>query len=238
MKDTLLCLIIRFKNILTRLDTHGLCFFISFYLFVYFLLTDDPNSRVWGSLRNGVFEGVIESDYDGTYYVERAHKYFPNHNSTKSGFHSLIYHDRHVEDPYSPMRQGHKSGCGATDDVAAWMDNVQNSADLEEERQEAARRFQQTPAHLRSQYKYKQWLDSNDQYKTVEEGVYNLIEDYHNKYSEEANRRGKRAAGIAVGEDNKGTCSLSIQTDPMLWHHIFKQVRGYDCTSITGCYRF
>ncbi|XP_064086385.1 disintegrin and metalloproteinase domain-containing protein 10-like isoform X1 [Macrobrachium nipponense] len=191
-------------------------------------LADDPNSRVWGSIRDGVFEGVIESDHDGTYYVERAHKYFKGHNATRSGFHSLIYHDRHVEDPYARLRTGHKSGCGVTDDVAAWMDSVQNSADPKEEMEEAARRFLQTPAHLRSQYKYKQWLDSNDEYKTAEEhdfgSAFHLMEDYHNKYSEEANQhRSKRAIGLGVGEDNKGTCSLSIQTDPMLWHHIYKQ---------------
>lgn len=190
-------------------------------------LADDPDSRVWGSIRGGVFEGVIESERDGTYYVERAHKYFQGHNSTKSGFHSLIYHDRHVEDPYVNLRAGHKSGCGATEDVAAWMDNIQNSADLEEEKLEATKLYLQTPAHLRSQYKYKQWLDSNEEYKTAQESGYqivdDIVEDYHNKYSEEANKRSRRAAGPGVGEDNKGTCSLSIQTDPMLWHHIFKQ---------------
>lgn len=192
-------------------------------------LQNDPGSKVWGSIRDGVFEGVIASERDGTFYVEHAHKYFPRHNSTHAGFHSVIYHNDHVDDPYTKVREGHTSGCGATDDVAAWMDSVQNSADLEEEKEAAARRYLEMPAHLRSQYKYKKWLDTQDKYRTVQEesgfhGIYDsILDDYHNKYSEEVNLRHKRAVGIGVGEDNKGTCSLSIQTDPMLWHHIYKQ---------------
>lgn len=189
----------------------------------------DPGSKVWGSVRGGVFEGVIDSGRDGVYYVERANKYFPRHNATSSGFHSLIYHDNHVEDPYARVRSGHSSGCGITDDVAAWMDRVQNSADPVEEKEEASKQYQQTPAHLLSQYKYKKWLDSHDNYKTSgeEDGISDfyetILDDYHNKYSAQANSRTKRAVGMGVGEDNKGTCSLSIQTDPMLWHHIYKQ---------------
>ena len=48
---------------------------------------------------------------------------------------------------------------------------------------------------------------------------------YHDKYSAKANkRRHKRGVIKAVGEDNKGTCVLSIQTDPMLWEHIRRRV--------------
>ena len=58
-------------------------------------------------MRNGVFDGVIQSERDGTFYCERANKYFPRHNATHSGFHSVIYHDNHVEDPYAHLREGH-----------------------------------------------------------------------------------------------------------------------------------
>lgn len=196
-------------------------------------------------MRDGVFEGVVHSERDGTYYVERAHKYFPGHNATLKGFHSVIYHDRHVGDPYQKLRQGHTSGCGVTEDIAAWMDAIQNSADPEEERREEEEREAEEARRsgTTNQLKYKKWLEEHEEYREEDEeeldepGMYDApSEDYHHhhhahgKYSEEANsawphRRRKRAIGIGDGADNKGTCSLSIQTDPMLWHHIYKQVR-------------
>ncbi|RXG70383.1 Disintegrin and metalloproteinase domain-containing protein 10 [Armadillidium vulgare] len=88
-------------------------------------LADEHNSRVWGNVRGGVFDGVIESGRDGVFYVEHAHKYFPRHNSTEAGFHSVIYHDDNVHDPYSHLRRGHATGCGMTDEIEGWMENVQ-----------------------------------------------------------------------------------------------------------------
>lgn len=47
----------------------------------------------------------------------------------------------------------------------------------------------------------------------------------HNKYSREANTehsRSKRAT--RPKEENKNTCSLFIQTDPLIWRHITEQV--------------
>ena len=49
----------------------------------------------------------------------------------------------------------------------------------------------------------------------------------HNKYSREANignSRSKRAT--RPKEENKNTCSLFIQTDPLIWRHITEQVGG------------
>jgi disintegrin and metalloproteinase domain-containing protein 10 len=50
----------------------------------------------------------------------------------------------------------------------------------------------------------------------------------HNKYSREvnegsSNHRSKRAT--KPKEENKNTCSLFIQTDPLIWRHISEQVR-------------
>lgn len=47
------------------------------------------------------------------------------------------------------------------------------------------------------------------------------------KYSREANEQGYSRAKRATRpkEDNKNTCSLFIQTDPLIWRHIFEQVR-------------
>lgn len=52
------------------------------------------------------------------------------------------------------------------------------------------------------------------------------------KYSEEANlgHRSKRAT--RPKEENKNTCSLFIQTDPLIWRHITEQVSNINCLTI------
>jgi disintegrin and metalloproteinase domain-containing protein 10 len=49
------------------------------------------------------------SPHTGAYYVEKAHRYFPNVTITdppEVTFHSVIYHDRDVNDPYHHRRTG------------------------------------------------------------------------------------------------------------------------------------
>lgn len=69
------------------------------------IFVGEPGSTVFGSVIDGVFEGKIISP-KGSFFVEKAHHYFPhaqNHNRT---FHSVIYKDEHVEDPYRDVREG------------------------------------------------------------------------------------------------------------------------------------
>lgn len=73
------------------------------YTHIVFLCVGEPGSTVFGSITNGVFEGKIVSP-KGSYYVEKSKHYFP-HNSNQS-FHSVIYDENHVEDPYRDRRQG------------------------------------------------------------------------------------------------------------------------------------
>ncbi|CAB0010442.1 unnamed protein product [Nesidiocoris tenuis] len=90
-------------------------------------LIGEPGSFVYGSLIDGVFEGKIHSNNNNAYYVERAHRYFPNNRNTS--FHSVIYKDEDVEDAYAHRRSnGHVGGCGVTEEVSQWMETVQNSA--------------------------------------------------------------------------------------------------------------
>lgn len=63
----------------------------------------EAGSSVFGSITGGVFEGKIVSP-KGSFYVEKAKHYFP-HSSNQS-FHSVIYDENHVEDPYKDRRQG------------------------------------------------------------------------------------------------------------------------------------
>ena len=63
----------------------------------------EPRSHVFGSISDGIFEGKIIS-HPASYYVEKAHHYFPKGENTS--FHSVIYAEHHVEDPYEHMRTG------------------------------------------------------------------------------------------------------------------------------------
>lgn len=70
---------------------------------LHLLFIGEAESYVFGSVSNGVFEGKIVSPH-GSYYVEKAHRYFPN-NSNKS-FHSVIYSEADIQDPYEHLRTG------------------------------------------------------------------------------------------------------------------------------------
>lgn len=65
----------------------------------------ERKSFVFGSILDGVFEGKIITERDA-YYVENAKHYFPNHTYKTDGFHSIIYNEKHVDDPYKDVREG------------------------------------------------------------------------------------------------------------------------------------
>lgn len=67
-------------------------------------LADEPQSTVFGSVTDGVFEGKIVLN-DGSYYVEHARRYFPP-NGTRTRVHSVIYREGDVVDPYAHRRHG------------------------------------------------------------------------------------------------------------------------------------
>ena len=87
-------------------------------------LVDEPGSHCFGAIRGGVFDGQIHAK-DGVYYVERANRYFKddllnkdfvdkkiNNNSNSSTtsrtskFHSVIYHENHLIDPFHHSKKG------------------------------------------------------------------------------------------------------------------------------------
>jgi disintegrin and metalloproteinase domain-containing protein 10 len=173
----------------------------------------DKDSFVHGSISDGVFHGRIVTTKD-SYFVEKAHYYFPNHSHAESGFHSVIYKDRHVDDPYRSNRTVHPNGCGLTEDVAHWMGRVQSSADVLDEEIEIVRLNQ------KQQNEEKQGNDSKSHfYQHVNNRIYD--ESAHEKYSKEANSRPKRAT---LRYQEKNTCSLYIQTDPLIWRHIRESI--------------
>lgn len=125
---------------------------------------------------------------------------------------------------------GHHSGCGLNDDITQWMDNVQNSAETSAPPPPPSRRRPSRPTNS----------------TPFDDGAYEFIRP-HEKYSEAANRRHedddvvgdrpldgrsdrvRRAppgslppspAPTRSKDDNRNTCSLYIQTDPLIWRHI------------------
>ena len=69
-------------------------------------LVGEPDSHAFGALRDGIFDGEIRTQNDGVYYVERAQKYFSD-NSNET-FHSVIYHEDHLKDPFHHSRHGER----------------------------------------------------------------------------------------------------------------------------------
>lgn len=180
----------------------------------------EPNSQVFGSIHNGVFEGKIITENDA-YYVEHAKHYFPNGTHHDYGFHSVIYNEKHViDDPYAHKRKaGHANGCGVNEDLAQWMDSVQNSG-IDDDIDDASANINEPIDLTKQNTKSKQNQnsifddDKSPHFKYTKEGNF----DYDGATGYKKSERVKRAA--RPKEDNRNTCSLYIQTDPLIWRHI------------------
>lgn len=177
-------------------------------------LADDPKSSVFGSVTDGVFEGKIIAS-DGSFYVEHARRYFPP-NSTRTRVHSVIYREGDVSDPYAHRRHGHVGGCGITDEVVQWMERIQNSGVDDEQTSPAPGSTPTTATHGHhappSQPPHPNSLRDNEpRYWDMH---------HYNKYSRAANT-GEHTRSRRAAPDEKGnTCSLYIQTDPLIWRHV------------------
>lgn len=170
----------------------------------------DKESYVHGSINDGVFHGQIITSKD-SFFIEKANYYFPNHSLVQDGFHSVIYKDKHVNDPYKSKRTVHENGCGLTGDVSHWMDLVQNSADEEEVMVALLNETQNMAADV------NRYQNANRIYDDVHNN------HPHQKYSEEVNSRPKRAT-TSTRYQERNTCSLYIQTDPLIWRHIRESI--------------
>ncbi|KAL9927282.1 zinc-dependent metalloprotease kuz isoform 2-T11 [Glossina fuscipes fuscipes] len=214
------------------------------------------------------------------------------------GFHSVIYKDAHVDDMYQQKREeGHVGGCGITDEVSQWMENIQNSAVEElpepmskdvkkipkkrtpsiehntdnvvmksqdgevilaealyslpsnntKKKQLKSTSFSYTQPQLHTQQHPPKKYGANDDFKyayqkyTKEANFVGAFYDpetgrryspTHNDWHEHVHERVKRASGLLGSsprrEDNKNTCSLYIQTDPLIWRHIREGIADHD----------
>lgn len=123
---------------------------------------------------------------------------------------------------FSNCFAGHSAGCGINRDVLHWMHNIQSSG--EEPKDSVPTQQPNKQPDLRN------LLVPPSREKPEEKPIpppylYENEEDVVNKYSKEANtprhNRHKRATGRDF--NNKNTCSLYIQTDPLIWRHIREQ---------------
>lgn len=182
-------------------------------------------------------------------------------------FHSIIYKESHVEDAYENVREGHVAGCGITDEVSQWMENIQNSAveELPEPMSKDYQKLHRKQLHKKSAPQQQQQPHPPKKYISGDED----FKYPHQKYTKEANfaegafydpstgrrlgssanvadwhqlvhERVRRATDNGAGdrgssggsgrgrEDNKNTCSLYIQTDPLIWRHIREGIADHD----------
>nr|CAG4646099.1 EOG090X02I4 [Macrothrix elegans] len=204
-------------------------------------LQGEPGSLVYGSIVDGVFDGKIHSE-DGTYYVEKASKYPNLVNDTNRQatdlFHSIIYKEAHVIDPYEDHRTGHVGGCGVTDEVAAWMENIQHGAaeddevevvEKEEEPDDNTNEIDTNRARFKmARNAARNTKKNHDTSANARPPSSPSKSSYWYKYSHEANQqdhREKRSTGSAKNP-SRTTCSLFIQTDPLLWRHFYEAEKG------------
>lgn len=195
-------------------------------------LQDEPKSFAYGSIVDGVFDGKIHSK-DGVYYVEKASKYFPrSENSSKSAndgdrFHSIIYKEAHVVDPYDEHRTGHVGGCGVTDEVASWMDNIQHGAEEEEEIEMLLQEQREKEKANEIDNKWPRFgagtgLDSSRQHSSWYKYSHQANQASDETQREQPSEGGKKRSTRAATASTRTTCSLFIQTDPLLWKHFYE----------------
>lgn len=112
----------------------------------------------------------------------------------------------------------HPAGCGVNEKTISWMDKIQNSAVEEEEPQLPPPPLPLIVAASNNNVKPRKTK------KVLQQRDFPQLQNYEetfSKYSKQANdnlhQRHKRAT---QREENKNTCSLYIQTDPLIWKHI------------------
>lgn len=118
-----------------------------------------------------------------------------------------------MEDPYAHMREGHSAGCGITDEISQWMANIQSSA-VEDD------------VDLEVRSKNEKPNKAKEQAPNSRSG-----EEPYSKYSREVNEAHSRQKRGTRRDENRNTCSLYIQTDPLIWKHIregFPEVNRFE----------
>lgn len=144
------------------------------------------------------------------------------------------------------MCAGHVGGCGVNEDVLQWMDGIQNGGLEDDEKKNPEdnnntlnnKNNKQQKAKAKSKknrgggggrntiidedfnYPYEKYSrEANYKINNNNNNNSTKTEDGENDWHAESHERVKRAARTKE-EQNKNTCSLYIQTDPLIWRHI------------------
>lgn len=125
----------------------------------------------------------------------------------------------------------HPAGCGITEQVKQWMESIQMSGVDEESTGAGMRSSDYRAKNVATPLKMKR--------KKTEPTIVNFEKETpYDKYSKEMNlddvdrgllSRNKRAIPNRLKEKERNTCSLFIQTDPLIWRHISEQVCRLTC---------
>lgn len=206
-------------------------------------LEDVPNSKVYGQVTDGIFEGQIHTPQD-TFYVERSFRY---RNETSSpSFHSIIYPSSAVNHPILEKKLG--SGCAFNIDpkITQWMDSIAQSAVPGSEEEDEDKMSSSSGASKKSFS--SAGAGAGATHTVTKRSPQNIYTRTHPGFSQSSRDHPKdeimwtRNAQSRISNERKEfypqshialppfgpstvkkrTCSLYIQTDTYLWEHIRK----------------
>lgn len=202
-------------------------------------LLGDRKSHVFGSVRDGIFEGSIVTP-NATYYMERAHRYFPGGNTsdrssgqragdqesagTSPSFHSVIYSSNDVKHPLIDKSLG--SGCASSHDpeVSDWMRRVSESGEKVRSRRSAGdedegRRFDRQSSGRPSFSQSSRDHPKDDNIWTTRNAHARISLDRKDFLSGPSVTNSQYPSSTV----KRRACSLYIQTDTYLWEHIRRE---------------
>lgn len=183
------------KRLVTETTASGIVRLETGHIFRGIVL-GDPQSHVYGSLHNGVFEGRIETS-SGKFYVETAWKFIDRPTS----FHSVLYSSRDIRIPHA-TRSKPVSWCGVSGETEEWMRKV-----LESRRQNAKEHQYQRTRHPL----YARHLHTARAYQDVSPRIRRAEADHgpSDRYEGKARRQRSATSGHV--------CNLEIAVDHTLF---------------------
>ena len=161
----------------------------------------------FGSIREGIFDGQILTE-EGTYFVTKIPKRFSN--ALNETAHSVIYHEIHVKQ----SNASHMHGCGLTDSMQKWMDEVTRPLNGPKDNETNTPSPNTKEASLNDNKSNDLTNDQIGLKKSSQQPTHNAKETHYE------GRRYKRQAGA------KKVCSMYIRTDGMLYEAIGKEEYG------------
>ncbi|CAJ0572882.1 unnamed protein product, partial [Mesorhabditis spiculigera] len=125
-----------FMNIKKLQPVHAWLLTIKFFV----VIPCDENSRVYGSILDGIFDGHIHTGDGHSFSVDKAAKYF-DMDSRPKHYHSIIYHDDEINHGKMRVKRAATNdkddssthGCALDEPRRREMDRVQRSAETHQE---------------------------------------------------------------------------------------------------------